>query len=62
LNFFGIYSSFYLLNWYMGKQLQNSLSSLPYALCMKLTWKLFITPWIVVINYQKEGDWKHLGP
>jgi hypothetical protein len=37
LNFFGIYSSFYLLNWYMGKQLQNSLSSLPYALCMKLT-------------------------
>ena len=42
----------------MGKFYQSSIPSLPYALCIKLTWKFFITLLKVLSSITKKGRLK----
>ena len=40
----------------MSKFFQSSIPSLPYALCIKLTWTLFITPKLVLSSITKKEE------
>jgi hypothetical protein len=62
-DFWWISSNIYNASKSMDEVYQISNSSLPYAFSMKLTWfQISSLLYEVVINYQKGGDWKHLGP
>ena len=54
---------FFMIFKKMGKYIQSSISSPPYALCIKLTWTLLSLQNLVLSSITKKGgDWKHLGP